>query len=97
MAFADGWSEGRRSQVEQFDGRLLGTDLLNPDFVGLAESFGVRGARATTPGELQGLLRETLGGGAEPVLIDVPVGVMPNPFRQMREAPLPAARVAPRL
>jgi acetolactate synthase-1/2/3 large subunit len=87
----------RRSQVEQFDGRLLGTDLLNPDFVGLAESFGVRGARATTPGELQGLLRETLGGGAEPVLIDVPVGVMPNPFRQMREAPLPVARVAPRL
>jgi acetolactate synthase-1/2/3 large subunit len=80
----------RRSQVEQFEGRLLGTDLLNPDFVSLAESFGVRGARATTPAELQGLLRETLGSNSEPVLIDVPVGVMPNPFRRMREAPLPA-------
>jgi acetolactate synthase-1/2/3 large subunit len=92
----------RRSQVEQFEGRLLGTDLLNPDFVGLAESFGVRGARATTPAELEGLLRETLGSTAEPVLIDVPVGVMPNPFRRMRETPLPGRRgdsgaVSPRL
>jgi len=38
----------RRSQMEQFDGRILGSELLNADFVGLAESFGVRGARATT-------------------------------------------------
>jgi acetolactate synthase-1/2/3 large subunit len=83
----------RRSQVEQFDGRLLGTDLVNPDFVGLAESFGVRGARATTPGELQGLLRETLVAEAEPVLIDVPVGPMPNPFRRLRETPVPNARL----
>src|SRR5204863_2200235 len=79
----------RRSQVEQFGGRILGSELLNPDFVGLAESFGVRGARASTPGELQGLLRETVSAGCEPVLIDVPVGVMPSPFRRMRESPLP--------
>jgi acetolactate synthase-1/2/3 large subunit len=81
----------RRAQVEQFDGRLLGTDLLNPDFVELAESFGVRGARATSPGELSGLLRETLVPNAEPVLIDVPVPAMPNPFRRMRETPVPNA------
>jgi acetolactate synthase I/II/III large subunit len=79
----------RRAQVEQFDGRLLGTDLLNPDFVGLAESFGVRGARATTPSELEGLLRETLGPDSGPVLIDVPVPAMPNPFRRLRETPVP--------
>jgi acetolactate synthase-1/2/3 large subunit len=85
----------RRSQVEQFDSRLLGTDLVNPDFVDLAESFGVRGARATTPAELEGLLRETLGAEAEPVLIDVPVSAMPNPFRRLRETPLPEARLAP--
>jgi acetolactate synthase I/II/III large subunit len=83
----------RRSQVEQFGGRILGSELLNPDFVGLAESFGVRGARASTPGELQGLLRETVSTSCEPVLIDVPVGVMPSPFRRMRESPLPTVRV----
>jgi acetolactate synthase-1/2/3 large subunit len=85
----------RRAQVEQFGGRINGSELLNPDFVGLAESFGVRGARATTPGELEGLLRETLGSSAEPVLIDVPVGVMPQPFRLLRESPVPKLRAAP--
>ncbi|HLZ31432.1 MAG TPA: thiamine pyrophosphate-dependent enzyme [Chloroflexota bacterium] len=86
VVFNDGaYGNVRRSQVEQFEGRLLGTDLVNPDFVQLAESFGVRGARATTPAELQGLLRETLGGqDAEPVVIDVPVPAMPNPFQSLR-------------
>ena len=86
----------RRSQVEQFGGRLLGTDLVNPDFVQLAESFGIRGARATTPSELEGLLRETTASSGEPVLIDVPVGAMPNPFRRMRETPLPTGTLVTR-
>ncbi len=82
----------RRAQAEQFDGRIHGSELLNPDFVSLAESFGVRGARATTPAELEGLLRETLASPShEPVLVDVPVGVMPNPFRRLRETPVPSA------
>jgi acetolactate synthase I/II/III large subunit len=86
----------RRAQAEQFGGRIFGSELLNPDFVELAESFGVRGARATTPGELEGLLRETLGSpNAEPVLVDVPVGVMPQPFRRLRETPVPRLRAAP--
>ena len=78
----------RRSHIEQFEGRVLGSDLVNPDFVQLAESFGVRGARATTPAELEGLLRETVGSANdEPVLIDVPVPAMPNPFQFLRMAP----------
>jgi acetolactate synthase-1/2/3 large subunit len=90
VVFNDGaYGNVRRAQVEQFDGRVLGSDLLNPDFVQLAESFGVRGVRATTPGELEGVLRETLGSSTEPVLIDVPVGRMPNAFRLMRQAPRP--------
>jgi acetolactate synthase-1/2/3 large subunit len=78
-----------RAQLEQFGGRVLGSELENPDFVRLAESFGVRGARATTPGELEGLLGEALAGAAEPVLIDVPVPAMPNPFRTLRQATPP--------
>ncbi len=85
MVFNDGaYGNVRRAQVEQFDGRVLGSELLNPDFVQLAESFGVRGMRATTPAELEGVLRETLGSANEPVLIDVPVGRMQNPWRVMR-------------
>ncbi|MDQ6670253.1 MAG: thiamine pyrophosphate-binding protein [Chloroflexota bacterium] len=88
VVFNDGaYGNVRRSQIEQFEGRVLGTDLVNPDFVQLAESFGVRGARATTPAELEGLLRETVGAdNREPVLIDVPVAAMPNPFQFLRVA-----------
>ena len=89
VVFNDGaYGNVRRAQVEQFDGRVLGSELLNPDFVQLAESFGVRGTRATTPAELEGVLRETLGSANEPVLIDVPVGRMQNPWRVMRAARL---------
>lgn len=83
----------RRSQIEQFDGRVHGSELLNPDFVRVAEGFGVRGARATSPAELQGLLSEMVGNHDEPVVIDVPVGVMPAPFRRLRETPVPVATV----
>ena len=87
VVFNDGaYGNVRRAQVEQFDGRVLGSDLVNPDFVKLAESFGVHATRVTTPTELEGVLREALGATTEPVLIDVPVGAMPNPFRVMRQA-----------
>jgi acetolactate synthase I/II/III large subunit len=90
VVFSDNaYGNVRRTQVEQFDSRVLGSDLVNPDFVGLAESFGVRGVRATTPAELEGLLRETLSGGSEPVVVEVPVGAMPNPFHRLRSARYP--------
>jgi acetolactate synthase I/II/III large subunit len=85
----DAYGNVRRTQVEHFESRVIGSELTNPDFVRLAESFGVRGARAKTPAELEGSLRETLSGGSEPVVIEVPVGPMPNPFHTLRQARYP--------
>ncbi len=62
----------RRDQADLYDGHIFGTDLKNPDFVRLAESFGARAYRATTPGELQATL-ETALSQDEPVVIEVPV------------------------
>eukprot|EP01035_Chromulina_nebulosa_P067810 gene67810-92906_t len=39
----------RRDQLTVFDGRVTAADLVNPDFVKLAESFGVAAARVTSP------------------------------------------------
>ena len=39
----------RRDQRERFDGRVVASDLVNPDFVKLAESFGVAAASVKSP------------------------------------------------
>ena len=62
-----------RAQIEQFDGHVLGTQLYNPDFVRLAEAYGVQGVRAHDAGQLESALREALAADA-PRVIEVPVG-----------------------
>ena len=62
-----------RAQVEQFDGHILGTQLYNPDFVKLAEAYGVQGIRAHDAEQLKLVLREALAADA-PRVIEVPVG-----------------------
>lgn len=67
----------KRIQQETFDGRTIASDLYNPDFVKLAESFGIAGMRSRTPDELEGCLREAFASN-QPVLIEAPVGAMPG-------------------
>jgi acetolactate synthase-1/2/3 large subunit len=78
VVFNDGaFGNVKRIQQQSFDGRTIASDLLNPDFVKLAESFGIAGLRAHGPDELEGALREALAGDG-PALIEVPVGEMPS-------------------
>jgi acetolactate synthase-1/2/3 large subunit len=69
----------RRMQMERYGNRVIASDLTNPDFPHLAESFGVTGLRADTPDELRAALERALGDGA-PTLIEVPCGQMPDPW-----------------
>jgi len=62
----------RRDQIEGFEGRIIASELVNPDFVKFAESFGVLGLKATTPDDLRKALERAFASGA-PVLIEVPV------------------------
>ena len=59
-------------QTRLFEGRVLGARLRNPDFVALAESYGVRAERAVTPEQLRRSLEAALARD-EPALIEVPV------------------------
>jgi acetolactate synthase-1/2/3 large subunit len=78
----------RRDQQTVYDNRLLGADLVNPDFVALAQSFGVKGLKATTPEELKSALIEALAAEA-PVVIEVPVvrGSDSSPWPFIHPAP----------
>lgn len=60
-----------RDQKVTFGGRYLGERLQNPDFMKLADSFGVAGYRATTPAELAPVLERALAAD-KPALIEVP-------------------------
>lgn len=62
----------RRDQRERFEGRVVASDLVNPDFVKLAESFGVAAARVTSPDQFRAALEKALAHGG-PYLIDVEV------------------------
>ena len=55
--------------------------LTNPDFIKLAESFGVNAIRVENGAEeLKSAIISALKLD-QPTLIEVPVGEMPNPFR----------------
>lgn len=62
----------RRDQRQHFDGRVVAADLVNPDFVKLAESFGVNAARVTSPDHFRPALEKALADGG-PYLIDIEV------------------------
>src|SRR5438270_249671 len=80
IVFADGaYGNVRRMQKQDYGNRLIGVDLLNPNFPKMAESFGIAGARATSPGELRRELNAALKRRGS-TLIEVPVGQMPDPW-----------------
>ncbi len=58
-------------QDRAYQGRYLDTELNNPDFPRLAESFGVVGRRASTPEEVASAVREAIDRDG-PTLIEVP-------------------------
>jgi acetolactate synthase-1/2/3 large subunit len=69
----------RLLQETHYGGRLIASDLASPDFVKLAESFGVAGYRARTARDLKRALDRALAAG-EPALIHVPCARMPSPW-----------------
>lgn len=60
----------RRDQQLKFDSNLIGADLDNPDFVKLAESFGVAGYRVESPDELKPALAKAIDED-KPAIIEV--------------------------
>jgi acetolactate synthase-1/2/3 large subunit len=73
----DAFGNVRRIQREQFGGRTIASDLVNPDFLKLAEAFGVAGRRADTPDGLRSEIEASIRAN-EPTLIAVPLGPVPN-------------------
>ncbi|TWB53110.1 acetolactate synthase-1/2/3 large subunit [Rhizobium sp. ERR 922] len=78
----------RRDQQNSYGNRFLGADLHNPDFVQLAESFGVPGYKATTPDALRQVLASVLKIDSPAVIeVQVPTGSEASPWPFLHPAP----------
>jgi acetolactate synthase-1/2/3 large subunit len=60
------------SQQQACEGRLIDSDLRNPDFVALARSFGIRAERVQDLADFGSTFEEAVNGD-RPVLIEVPM------------------------
>ena len=82
----DAYGNVARDLDEDWGGNF-GAALHNPDFMKLADAYGVHGIRAKEPTDVGRLVKEAIGLD-RPVLIEVPVGRMPRPvFFAARKAP----------
>ncbi len=64
-------------QRDLFDGRVMASDLHNPNFVQLAKIFGAQGLTANTPEELRGAIRKGFATKG-PTIIEIPCDEMPR-------------------
>ena len=77
----------RRDQRERFDGRVVASDLVNPDFVKLAESFGAGAARVTSPEGFRTVLEKALAhGGPYVIAVEVPKDSEVSPWQFIHPA-----------
>ena len=63
----------RRDQRTLFEGRVVAADLVNPDFVKLADAFGAAASRVTSPDHFRPALERALEmRGPSLIAIEVP-------------------------
>ena len=71
----------QRQQKEWFDGRVICSDLHNPDFVQLTESFGAMAQRVKNPHQLKGAIEAAFAQDG-PAIIEVTVDeFFPAPWK----------------
>jgi acetolactate synthase-1/2/3 large subunit len=84
---SNSFSNVKRQQQEWFGNRTIASDLVNPDFVKLAHSFGAAGVRVNSPAGLRKALQDAFA-EAGPTIIEVPVGQMSSPWEFIILPPL---------
>jgi len=70
----------KRMQQDLYGNRVIASDLHNPDFIKMSESFGAQAIRAHNPEEMRTAIRKGFA-EAGPTIIEIPVGPMPDPER----------------
>ena len=78
-----GYGASFRDQHRRFGDRLVGTELHNPDFVKLAESFGARGIQVPLFEDTPEAIRDAIAGGRPTVIeVELPAELDPPYYLQ---------------
>jgi acetolactate synthase I/II/III large subunit len=84
VIFRDG-SFGNVKRVQQrLFGHNIGVALHNPDFIRLAEAFGLPAVSVDDPVKLRDVLASNVASGG-PMVVDVPVADLPSPWHLIHE------------
>ena len=75
----------KSDQQINYQGRIVGTDLKNPDFLKLAEAFGAKAMRSD-PANIDRILAEALE-CQRPAVIEVPIPTLLPPFQLLQLLP----------
>jgi acetolactate synthase-1/2/3 large subunit len=70
----------RRAQIEKYGGKVIASDLRNPDFVKLADAFGAQGLRVNNALDLRRAIRQGFDYKGGPTVIEIPLGDVPSPW-----------------
>ena len=79
----DAYGNVRMMQIRDYEERVIASDLVNPDFVKLAEAFGANAFHAETEGQLREAMRYGFKSDL-PTVISVPMGETPG-FDSIRD------------
>ena len=74
------FGSSKYDQMGRFEGRVVGTEFRNPDFVAFAESFGARGVRVSGLDEAPAAVGEAVARGDLPTVIEVPTDTTAPPY-----------------
>ena len=70
------WGVLKKYQEDRFDGRLMATDLVNPDFIKLFEAYGFQGTRVSSVAELSRALEDAVSDGRTQLIeAQIPDGI----------------------
>jgi len=76
------WGAEKKNQVDFYNNRFVGTNLVNPDFSEVARTMGAEGIRVSKPEDIGGAL-DTLIQSGRPGVLQIDVSqVLADPFRR---------------
>lgn len=76
------WGAEKRNQIDYFDSRFLGSNLVNPDFAEIARAMGADGIRVSHQDQVGDALRAALASNRPTVLDVLLTTELAEPFRR---------------